>query len=76
MLQDEKETKFHAVKQGDDMRIGVADILQETNTFSPLRTPLAAFEHGYLLEDAEIPARLAESQTPGIRDVSVRRCVR
>ena len=31
------------------MRVGVAGILQETNTFSPLRTPLDAFRRGTLL---------------------------
>jgi len=45
------------------MRVGVAGILQETNTFSPLRTPLDAFRRGTLVEGPGIAAHLGGSNT-------------
>ncbi len=45
------------------MRVGVAAVLQETNTFSPVRTPADAFANGLLLSGPEIVTRLAGTNT-------------
>jgi microcystin degradation protein MlrC len=41
------------------MRIAVGSIMQETNTFSPAKTGLEAFENGYLWRGAEMLDRYA-----------------
>lgn len=45
------------------MRVGVAAVLQETNTFSPVRTPADAFANGLLLSGPAIATRLAGTNT-------------
>jgi microcystin degradation protein MlrC len=43
------------------LRIAIGEIKQESNSFSPWPTTLASFEESYLLEGADIIARLADS---------------
>lgn len=45
------------------MRVGVAAVLQETNTFSPVRTPASAFASGLLAEGQHILTHLADTRT-------------
>ena len=45
------------------MRVGVAAVQQETNTFSPVPTPADAFASGLLVEGPQMVARLADTNT-------------
>lgn len=45
------------------MRIYIAGIIQETNTFSPVFTDISLFERGYLLEGEELKQKLLDTNT-------------